>query len=702
MSDIQPRNDKASNQFGRREFLGTCAAGMAATVLTPSLGRALQPAPSKPAPTAPLAFWALTGMLKSEDVCRQLDAFAAAGWGVVLYPRWGLEIEYLSDAWFERLRFIVEQAAERKVEVWLYDEFCWPSGHAKGLVTKDHEDLAAQLLYVGRDGRSRIERVPGAANLLNRKATDRFLAITHDRYAAAVGEFFGTTIRAIFTDEPSLAMQHHGGKPADNSWRLTWSDMLNEHLGGDFRQRLAKAGGDLEKSSLWRDYWAAYTQVYQDAWTAPIARWCQSHKIALSGHLLGENTFNSHVACYGSLRRQLAQFQFPGIDEISTRTDVDKCEGLTLATIAELEGRERMVEVFALGPSNMHMETMRKMVDLCASCGVDRYVMAICPHDFSGNLKNRGWFACYGPQQPWFRDYAKVFAEYLAEAAQRARQAKPLGVPWPSDEELWSVAGPDPKRSKELAKITNSFVAKAREVIRARLEKPPVVAQVGQKKLDATWSFELDGPNSIRIDKPALTIVDVPKVAELSIQRQMVQRLRINGATVDLAAATPDHPFDLSYVRLPVAKLLRAGENTIEVVSSEAKVLRFLPALILWGDFAVDAKGRLIAPPKTISLGDWRSQGYPSLCGTGQYRAKVEFSSVPGRLSVDSAGYPVQVTVNGRKCGLRPWAPFEFDLRDAARPGSNEIVIAVTSTIGHLFVPSDSPPVGLFDAHVSG
>lgn len=702
MSHAEPRNERAIARLDRREFLGTCAAGMAATVVAPSLGLAAATPSNKPAPTAPLAFWALTGSLRSEDVCRQLDAFAQAGWGVVLYPRWGLDIEYLGDVWFERMRFIVQESAARKIEVWLYDEFCWPSGHAKGLVTKDHEDLAAQLLYVGRDGRSRIERVPEAANLLNRKATDRFLAITHDRNAAAVGEFFGTTIRAIFTDEPSLAIQHQGRKPADNSWRLTWSDMLDERLGGDFRERLAKAGGDLEKSSLWRDYWAAYTQVYQDAWTAPIARWCQSHKIALSGHLLGEHNFGEHVFHYGSLRRQLALFQFPGIDEISTRTDVDKCEALTLATIAEFPGRERMVEVFALGPANMSMETMRKMVDLCASCGVDRYVMAICPHDFSGNLKNRGWFACYGPQQPWFRDYAKVFAEYLAEAAERARQAKPLGVPWPSEEELWSVAGPTPKQSEPLKQITQAFVAEAREVIRARQLSPHTASPAPRKKLDAAWTFELDGLNSLRLDGPALSIVDLPAVAELSIQRALVQSLKINGTAVDLASARPDHQFDLSYCRVPVAKLLRVGENTIEVVSSEPKPLPFLPSLVLWGDFAVDATGQLIVPPKAIRLGDWRTQGYPSLCGTGRYRATVDFSAVPARLGVDPAGYPVQVTVNGRNCGLRPWAPFEFDLRDAARPGRNEIVVAVTSTLGHLFVPSKSPAVGLWDVWVSG
>ncbi|MCX6910149.1 MAG: hypothetical protein NTY01_19190, partial [Verrucomicrobia bacterium] len=190
-------------------------------------------------PTAPLAMWALTGTLKSDDVRRQLDAYHSAGWGMVLYPRWGLEIEYLSETWFKRIRFIVEQAAARKMEVWLYDEFTWPSGHAKGLVTKDHEELEAQVLHVEADGKSHIERVPGSANLLMPEATTRFLAVTHERYAAAIGGFFDSTVRAIFTDEPSLAGQHQPRKAGSSAWQLTWSAAMDMVLGGDFRQRLA-------------------------------------------------------------------------------------------------------------------------------------------------------------------------------------------------------------------------------------------------------------------------------------------------------------------------------------------------------------------------------------------------------------------------------------------------------------------------------
>ncbi len=684
----------------RRQFLGTCAAGMAAASVAPSLGLAAPAA--KPAHTAPLAMWALTGLLKSADVNRQLDAFAAAGWGAVLYPRWGLEVEYLSDAWFERIRYIVEQAEARAIEIWLYDEFCWPSGHAKGLVAKDHPQLAAQVLYVEPDGHSQVATVPESANLLIPEATQRFLTVTHERYAAAIGRHFGRTVRAIFTDEPSLAMQHKPRKRGDKSWRFLWSETLNQALGGDFVKRLAAAGGNVAKSPLWRDYWAAFARVYHDAWTRPIADWCGSHHIALSGHLLGENDFGSHVTNYGSLRRQLAEFQFPGIDEISTRCEVDKCEAMTLATIAEYPGRERMCEVFALGPCHMPLGTMRKMVDLLSACGVDRYVMAVSPFDLRGNYLNRGWLSVLNVQQPWFRDYARPFAEYLAEAAQTARKAKPLGVPWPSEEELWAAAGPAPRQSVALKQMTKKFQDEAREAIRARVPATPAVRAASRTKLEAHWTFEPVGPNSLRIDGPSLTITDLPATAELSIQTQLVRGLRINGTPVNLAAAPVDRQFDLSYCRIPVTNLLRAGENVFQVETGESKPLPFLPALILWGDFAVDAQRRIVARPKTIRLGDWRSQGYPAFCGVGRYRTTVRWTAAPACLGLDTGGYPARVVVNGRECGRRPWAPFQFDLRKAARAGANEIVVEVAGTIGHLFVPATAPAVGLLDAWLSG
>jgi len=701
MSDFDSGLTHKGTELDRRDFLAKTAAGVLAAGhnVSRAAANAEQTTSHETRHNSPLAMWAMTGTLKSADVSRQLDAFSEAAWGVMLYPRWGLELEYLGDAWFDRIRFIVEQADARGMEVWLYDEFCWPSGHAKGLVTKDRADLAAELLLVERDGQSRVVRVPGSANLLLPEATQRFLQVTHERYAAAIGSFFGRCVRAIFTDEPSLSMYHRPQPGGTAVWQLPWSKALDTALGGDFRKRLADVD-DVSRWPGWRDYWAAYSQVFHDAWVSPIARWCRTHGIALTGHLLGEGSFGTQVAYNGSLRRQLGEFGIPGIDEIHTRTDPAKSEALTLAAVAEFEGRERMVEAYALGPPYMKLDTMRQMVDLCAACGADRYIMAICPHDLRGGVFKREYLGIHGPQQPWFRDFARVYAEYVAEAAQRARQAKPLGVPWPSDEELWAAAGPDPKRSKPLQTMTQKFVTAAREAIRERLYISSTVASVPvtRERHDLEWSFEVVELNSLRLDDPVLTITDRPSRAELSVQCQLVRHLSLNGTELDWESAPVDQQFDLSYRRFSVADLLRSEENRFTVETAEPKPLKFLPALILWGDFAVDSQGRLITRPKTIPLGDWRQHGYPALCGTGRYRAVADFEAPPTHLTIDTGGLPTRVTVNGKEVGLRAWPPFRFDLQNAAERGRNEIVIEITSTVGHLFTPAESSPVGLLAA----
>jgi hypothetical protein len=200
------------------------------------------------------------------------------------------------------------------------------------------------------------------------------------------------------------------------------------------------------------------------------------------------------------------------------------------------------------------------------------------------------------------------------------------------------------------------------------------------------------------LERSPLAIRDLPSRAELSVQSQLVRSLRINGTEVDWRTAPADEQFDLSYRRVPIVSLLRVGENQITLDTTEPKPLKFLPALILWGDFAVDLQGRLVAPPATIPLGDWRQHGYPAFCGTGCYHTATDFSTPPTRLTFDTGGLPARVLVNGNEVGRRAWPPFDFDLRGAARDGRNEIIVEITSTVGHLFVAAESPPVGLFAA----
>ena len=96
---------------------------------------------------SPFPFWFLNGDLKEEKIERQMRDFVSKGiYGVVLHPRVGIPrtLEYLSDAFMQKIVFAVKTAKELGMKVLLYDEGMYPSGSAHGKVVQENPDYAAK------------------------------------------------------------------------------------------------------------------------------------------------------------------------------------------------------------------------------------------------------------------------------------------------------------------------------------------------------------------------------------------------------------------------------------------------------------------------------------------------------------------------------------------------------------------------------
>jgi hypothetical protein len=92
-------------------------------------------------------FWFWNGDMNNEEIERQIEEMYEQGvGGFFICPRQGLQIPYLSDTWFEKVRFAIEAAKNRGMHVWLYDEYPYPSGIAGGEVTLLHPDAKHQTL----------------------------------------------------------------------------------------------------------------------------------------------------------------------------------------------------------------------------------------------------------------------------------------------------------------------------------------------------------------------------------------------------------------------------------------------------------------------------------------------------------------------------------------------------------------------------
>jgi hypothetical protein len=92
-------------------------------------------------------WWWWNGNMSEDEIVRDLRDIQAHGFhSVMLWAYYGLSIEYLSEQWFQRVRFAVEQARRMNIRVWLMDEGSYPSGFAGGKISREHPELRMQAL----------------------------------------------------------------------------------------------------------------------------------------------------------------------------------------------------------------------------------------------------------------------------------------------------------------------------------------------------------------------------------------------------------------------------------------------------------------------------------------------------------------------------------------------------------------------------
>lgn len=100
----------------------------------------------------PVGFWFLNDRCDPAELTRQLEEFAAAGFGGISpCARIGLdpEVGYLTEAWFAVMDHVMAECRRLGLQVILYDEASYPSGSANGLVVEANPEHMARGLVLG-------------------------------------------------------------------------------------------------------------------------------------------------------------------------------------------------------------------------------------------------------------------------------------------------------------------------------------------------------------------------------------------------------------------------------------------------------------------------------------------------------------------------------------------------------------------------
>src|SRR5579884_81882 len=92
----------------------------------------------------PVPIWFWNGDLDEAEIVRQVRAMAEGGLGgFQIAARTGLTVPYLSTRWFKLVEAAAREAQSHGLQVWLADEYPYPSGPSGGEIVIRHPEYRA-------------------------------------------------------------------------------------------------------------------------------------------------------------------------------------------------------------------------------------------------------------------------------------------------------------------------------------------------------------------------------------------------------------------------------------------------------------------------------------------------------------------------------------------------------------------------------
>ncbi len=301
-------------------------------------------------------------------------------------------------------------------------------------------------------------------DVMNKKAVERFIQVTHERYYEALGEEFGRSIPAIFTDEPqmkgSMALPD-GESEADVT--LSYTDDLSE----TYEKAYGTALLDVLPELLWElpggrfslhryRYHDHLAERFVSAYCDTIAGWCGEHNIAMTGHYMSEPTLYSQTLRLGEAMRCYRSQQLPGVDILCGDPEYSTIK--QAVSVARQNGREGVLsELYGVTHWDFDFKGHKLQGDWQAALGVTIRCHHLAFMSMEGEAK-RDWPASINYQSPWWEKYHYI-EDYFARintALTRGKALVKVAVVHPI-ESYWMCYGPAAQTGARREQMDKNF-----------------------------------------------------------------------------------------------------------------------------------------------------------------------------------------------------------------------------------------------------
>ena len=414
--------------------------------------------------TAP--FWAWNSKLNPNELKRQIGIFKEMGFGgFFMHSRTGLETPYLQEEFFDCVQSCIDEANKLNLDVWLYDEDRWPSGSAGGLVSKndkfrmraiylekansvntdelsqkimayyaikltDDADKIKSYRFLGDNSTATLAddetlfcgywqynykrswfNDESYIDTMNSDAVTEFLQVTHEKYCQHIGENFGKKVKGIFTDEPGFSVW-------ENDYGVPYTENLIEIFNQRYNYNFLEFLPELffnynnEFSKVRYDFTKLITEMFVNAFSKQIGKWCDKNNLAFTGHIFNEDTLSLQYCFNGASMRFYEYMTCPGVDVLTERWNLFIAIKQCVSVAEQLGKNIRTCELYACTGWDFPLTGHKASVDWQFALGINFFVPHIAWYTMAGEAK-RDYPASISFQSPWYKKY-RIITDYTA------------------------------------------------------------------------------------------------------------------------------------------------------------------------------------------------------------------------------------------------------------------------------------------------
>ena len=533
-----------------------------------------------------MPFWAWNGHLTPERLTGQIPIFAEMGFGgAYMHVRTGLDVPYLGKEHMDCIKACVGTFRKQKLCGCLYDEDRYPSGAAGGLVTREDRFRETRLVFSANkkenakllakysvvldcsgylisfrrfaEGEAETgdvryayqtysEKSPWFNNqsyidVLNKDAVDRFIEVTHEAYYRAVGDEFGKSIPAIFTDEAHYLLRTHlAFSDSREEISLPWTDGLDADFESEYGYSLLDRlpvlicePSDAAQLYVRYDYQKYITDRFTKNFFDNCGSWCEDHGLMFVGHVRNEDSLSAQTIAVGDAMRCYKKFAIPGVDMLFTRHEYSTVkQGQSAAH--QLGKNGLLCELYGVTNWDFDFRGHKYQGDWQAALGVTHRV----PHHTWYTMGGEAKRDCPGPigyQASWYRQYSQVENHFarLSLILSRGKRQPRIGVINPI-ESFWLLWGPMDKTAAARERMESEFAALHEWLLFGFLDFDLI-----SEGLMAELPCSAD--KGFRVGEAVYDCILVPGCLTLRSETvEMLENFRKNGGRLIFAGTVPD------------------------------------------------------------------------------------------------------------------------------------------------------------------